>query len=80
MARVINQTDTVTFHPVDVASDHAYASINSSYPLANGYTDASSTNYTRINLTTGSGATTYIYFTFDCSDIPANATINSVTC
>ena len=80
MARTINQTESVTFHPVNVASDHAYASINSSYPITNGYADASSTNYTRINLTTGSGATTYIYFTFDCSDIPANATINSVTC
>lgn len=80
MARVINQTESVTFHPVDVASDYSYASINSSYPIINGYDDASSTDYTRINLKTGSGATTYIYFTFDCSNIPVNATINSVTC
>lgn len=80
MAKVINYTDDLIVHPTGIASDHAYASINSSYPITNGYTDATSTNYTRINLTTGSGATTYVYFTFDCSDIPANAIINSVTC
>ena len=77
MSRTISIQDTIVAHPTNVANDHAYASISST---TSGYTDASSTSYATINLTTGSGATTYIYFTFDFSDIPAGATIDSVSC
>ena len=77
MSRTVSIQDTITAHPTNVASDHAYASVSGT---TNGYTDASSTTYATINLTTGSGATTYIYFTFDFSDIPAGATIDSVSC
>ena len=77
MSRVINIDDSITAHPTGVADDHAYASISNA---TNGYTDSSSTTYATINLTTGSGATTYIYFTFDFSNIPVGATINSVSC
>lgn len=77
MSRQISIQDTITVHPTNVADDHAYASISNT---SNGYTDSSSTTYATINLTTGSGATTYIYFTFDFSDIPAGATIDSVSC
>ena len=77
MSRTVSIQDTITAHPTNVASDHAYASVSST---TNGYTDSSSTTYATINLTTGSGATTYIYFTFDFSDIPAGATIDSVSC
>ena len=77
MSRVINIDDSITLHPTGVANDHAYASASNT---TNGYTDSSSTTYATINLTTGSGATTYIYFTFDFSNIPVGATINSVSC
>ena len=77
MSRTISIQDTITAHPTNVANDHAYASISNA---TNGYTDSSSTTYATINLTTGSRATTYIYFTFDFSDIPAGATIDSVSC
>lgn len=77
MSKPINIQDSVTLHPTGVASDYAYASISSQ---TNGYNEASNTTYATINLTTGSGATTYIYYTFDTSVIPANATITSVTC
>ena len=77
MSRTVSIQDTIKAHPTNVASDHAYASVSST---TNGYTDSSSTTYATINLTTGSGATTYIYFTFDFSDIPAGATIDSVSC
>mgnify|MGYP007101833223 CR=1 FL=1 len=40
---------------------------------------ASSTNYADINLITGSNAETFFWVTFDFSEIPADATINSVT-
>ena len=77
MSRTVSIQDTITAHPTNVADDHAYASVTNT---TSGYTDASSTTYATINLTTGSGATTYIYFTFDFSDIPAGATIDSVSC
>lgn len=77
MSRPISIQDTITAHPTGVASDHAYASVSNT---TNGYTESSNTTYATINLTTGSGATTYIYFTFDFSGIPNGATINSVSC
>ena len=77
MSRQVSIQDTITAHPTNVASDHAYASISNT---SNGYAESSNTTYATINLTTGSGATTYIYFTFDFSDIPVGATIDSVSC
>ena len=77
MSRPISIQDTITAHPTGVASDHAYASVSNT---TNGYAESSNTTYATINLTTGSGATTYIYFTFDFSGIPNGATINSVSC
>lgn len=77
MSRTISIQDTITVHPTGVADDHAYASVSNA---TNGYADSSSTTYATINLTTGSGATTYIYFTFDFSNIPVGATIDSVSC
>lgn len=70
-------SDTIAVHPTGVASDHAYASVSN---ITNGYAESSNTSYATINLTTGTNATTYIYFTFDFSSIPAGATINSVSC
>ncbi len=51
--------------------------INSSYPVDRGYTDADSTTYCRFDVNTST--TGSVYFTFDTSDIPAGATITSVT-
>jgi len=51
--------------------------IDSSYDISRGYTDADSTTYTRFN---GTASTTgYVYFIFDTSDIPSTATITSIT-
>lgn len=52
-------------------------SVSGSYPVTNAYTDETSTTYARYTIsqsTTGS-----VYFTFDTSDLPASATITSVT-
>ena len=77
MSKPISIQDTITVHPTGVADDHAYASISNQ---TNGYNESSNTTYATINLTTGSGATTYIYYIFDFSDIPVGATIDSVSC
>lgn len=47
--------------------------------IQNGYADTTNTTPAYIYLTRGGMAETYIYYTFDVSAIPSNATINSVT-
>ena len=74
------KTGSISAHPTSYDSSHySYASVSSSYPLTNAYTDSSSTTYAQVNWKTGSGAETYVFFLFDFSSIPANATITSVT-
>lgn len=51
--------------------------INSSYPITRAYTDSSSTTYCRFDISTST--TGYVYFQFDTSDIPADATNISIT-
>ena len=74
------KSGTISAHPTSYdTTNYSYASINSSYPITNAYTDSNSTSYCQVNWKTGSGAETYIYLKFDFSEIPANATIQSVT-
>ncbi len=77
MSKPIVIEDTITAYPSGVLSDHAYASISGT---ENAYNPSSNTTYATINLTTGSNAVTYVYFTFDFSKIPAGSTINSISC
>ena len=64
----------------------SYDTVNKAYysltSVSNAYShDLDSTANCTINLTRGaSGAETYVYFKFDTSSIPANATIVSVEC
>ena len=58
-------------------SDLTGMSIDSSYPITRAYTDSSSTNYARFNVT--QSTTGSVYFLFDTSSIPASATITSVS-
>lgn len=53
-----------------------YASLEN---VANAYT-SSTTTYASIGLVTGANANTVVYFKWDTSSIPLNATINSVSC
>lgn len=76
----VTKQGTITVHPTSYDTTHySYASISSSYPISNAYTDSSSTTYCQVNWKTGSNAETYVYLKFDCSSIPSNATIKSVT-
>lgn len=52
-------------------------SVASGSAISNGYTSTSSTTYARFTLSTST--TGYIYYTFDCSEIPSDATITSIT-
>jgi len=80
MSRIISQSDTLTFHPVTLDEENSqYSSINSYYPIEDAL-DGSNSTYSRINITTGSRAVTYLYLNFDTSAIPDGSTIESITC
>lgn len=69
-------TQTVTLVPSGYTGLTSMTT-SSSQPISNGYTDAGSGTYAQLTLSTNT--TGYVYYTFDTSDIPANATISSVT-
>lgn len=59
-------------------TDYAYYSATN---LSNGYAGSDSTTYAQINLVRGANAVSYIYWQFPAfSEIPSNATIDSVEC
>lgn len=68
---------TITKYPSSYDTDHYSA--YSLGTIANAYTSSDSTTRERINLTRGSRAATYVYFKFDLSAIPANATIDEIS-
>lgn len=69
---------TLTVYPSGyVSDDYAYDSASN---IENGYNSADNTTYATINLTMGTNAETYIYYTFDLSAIPDGAVITSVSC
>lgn len=79
MSKVVNIPYT---HTSEVTSydetDHAYYQIASGYPASNGLGDGTGT-YAGFHLTRGSQAESYVYYGFDCSSIPDNAAITSVS-
>ena len=72
---------TITVYPsgYDTVNSN-YKGIYSGHDINLGYADATSTTYAGIYLNTGNYADTKFYYTFNLSSLPANATINSVTC
>lgn len=68
---------SVSAHPTSYDSGYSAYSVSG---LTNAETDSSSTTYATINLTRNANAVTQIYYNFDFSSIPSDATINSVTC
>ena len=78
MSKPINITTAVTLNISQFVSG-SYASITGqNNPV--GQTTANTSSYATVNLTTGSRAVTSAFWKFDCSSIPSNATINSVSC
>lgn len=67
--------------PTSFDSTHSsYASVYNNNNPENGLTNESSTTRCCVYSNTGSSAQSYLYYNFDVSDIPANATITSVSC
>ena len=73
------QQHTLTKYPSSIDTvNTVVSSWSSSYPASNGYTSATSSTEARANLVTGSRAETFVYWKFDLSSIPDDATIDSV--
>ena len=72
-------TGSLTAHPGKyLEGDYSFFSIsNATDPVGKG---ANNTTYARITLKTGKSAETWVYWPFDLSAIPSNATIDSVSC
>lgn len=71
------QQYTITLYPSSYDTEHHsyYGLLN----VANAYDSGDDSDYATITLTRGSGAETYIYFKFDLSSIPDDATIDSIS-
>lgn len=74
-------TDSIKVTPSGYDStNYSYASVVSGYPLTNPVgQDSTGESMCRINLKTGSGAESYVFYTFDFSAIPSDATIKSIS-
>lgn len=73
------QEYTLTVYPSSYdTTNSVYYSWVSGYGASRGYTSATSTTDARANLIRGSNAETYVYWQFDLSSIPDDATITSV--
>lgn len=83
LVRHDNQTISTTVTLIPSAYDSANsnpADVSASYPPSNALTNAdSTTRFTFLTNSTANSSTT-VYFDFDCSSIPRNATVTSVTC
>lgn len=77
MSKTITNTDTLTFNPASFVSG-SYSNIqNQNNPVGK---SESNTTYATITCTTGSRAQSYAFWAFNCSSIPSDAIINSVSC
>ena len=64
----------------DCDEDAATNGVYSTNYISNGLTDADSTTRCALYSMQGSGTVSKMYYNFDCSSIPTNAEITSVTC
>jgi len=77
MSTTTNVSDSVSLAPSNYTGLTSLTT-TTTYPVSNGYTGSDSTTYARFTLS--SGATGYLYYMFDTSDIPSGATIDSISC
>lgn len=76
MAKQVTINDSKSFIPSGYTG-LTNLTTSTDYPITNGYTDTTSTTYARFTLSTST--TGYLYYTFNVTGIPSNATITSIT-
>lgn len=74
----ITRTGSVTLEPIGY-EDATQLTANTSYPYTNGYHDTTNTSRYAVIQANANNRDGYIYYTFDTSDIPSDATITSIT-
>ena len=83
------QASSFTFTGIPVSFDETNSSYNKSAGtngvydtnyITNGLTDHNSSTRCALYSTQGSGVSSYMYYNFDCTSIPADITITSVSC
>ena len=82
MSRIGNISKSLSVKPsayIPQATDGSWYSLSNASNAYSFVTGSGSSSYCGVVLTRGAGAYTYVYFTFDTSAIPADATIDSVT-
>lgn len=81
MSRVVNVSDSITIYPSSFDSTNStYSSVYSSLQPDNGLSAHDSSTRACVYSNTGNNAVSDLWYNFDCSQIPNNATINSVSC
>lgn len=76
-----SSSDTNTYIPSAFDSTNSsYDSVYSTNVPENGLTAHNSSTRCCVYANTANGSESYLYYDFDCSDIPSNAVITSVTC
>lgn len=74
-------SDTATLIPSSFDSENSsYNSVYNNNNPSNALTSHTDSNRVCVYSNTGSQAESYLYYNFDCSSIPSNATITSVSC
>lgn len=85
-SQLVSHTDsgssgTKTYIPSSFDSTNSsYDSVYSTNIPENGLTSHTSTTRCCVYANTANGSESYLYYNFDCSDIPSNAIITSVSC
>lgn len=85
-SQLVSHTDsgdsaTKTYIPSSFdSSNSSYNSVYSTNVPENGLTAHTSTTRCCVYANTANGSESYLYYNFDCSDIPSNAIITSVSC
>lgn len=77
MSKTIQETKILTTYPSEFISGNYSSISNQTSPIGQ---SSSSTSYATITCSTGSKAQTYAFWAFNCSKIPSQAIINSVSC
>ena len=76
-----SSSETKTYIPSSFDSTNSsYDSVYSTNTPENGLTSHTSTTRCCVYANTANGSESYLYYNFDCSDIPSNAIITSVSC
>lgn len=78
MSQQVNIQESLVVNPSSIDTEQSSYSTGSGN--ANAYDGIDSTTYSSLSLNSGSGVSSYVTYRFDVSELPANATLDSIEC